>query len=127
METNNKKTIKSFTDLNAWREGHRLVLNIYKVIKSFPSNERFGLSNQLSRAAVSITSNIAEGFTRRTAKEKIQFYRMALGSLTEIQNQLLIAKDTGLIDIITFKKIAEHSVTVSKLLAGLIKSAKSLD
>ena len=62
--------IRSFTDLVAWKEGHKLVLMIYDVTKSFPPAERFGMIDQLRRAIVSVTSNIAEGFSRRTAKEK---------------------------------------------------------
>jgi len=88
--------IKSFMDLDAWKEGHRLVLEIYQITKKFPREELFGLTNQLRRAAVSFTSNIAEGFSRNSYKEKLQFYSMALGSLTEIQNQLLISRDIRL-------------------------------
>lgn len=72
-----QKKIKSFTDLRAWREGHKLVLMIYKETENFPSKEIFSLTNQMRRAAISITSNIAEGFSRNTAKEKYQFYSMA--------------------------------------------------
>ena len=79
----------------------------------------------MRRAAVSVTSNIAEGFCRNSRKEKIQFYRMALGSLTETQNQLIIAKDLALIKYEDFEKAFEQSVTVSKLINGLIKSAAS--
>jgi len=63
---NNGNKIKSFTDLNTWKEGHRLVLMIYEITKEFPREEMFGLNNQLRRAAVSITSNIAEGFSRHS-------------------------------------------------------------
>src|SRR4030067_3416968 len=85
--------IKSFTDLGAWKESHKLVLMIYDISKNFPREEMFGLTIQIRRAAVSITSNIAEGFSRKTYKEKTQFYFMAIGSNTEIRNQLIIAKD----------------------------------
>ena len=63
---NNGSKIQSFTDLNTWKEGHRLVLMIYEITKEFPREEMFGLNNQLRRAAVSITSNIAEGFSRHS-------------------------------------------------------------
>lgn len=116
------KKIKSFTDLEVWKEGHQLVLQIYKVTKSFPSEEKFGLIDQIRRAAVSITSNIAEGFSRYNFKEKKQFYRMALGSLTEVQNQLLIARDVGFLEGVLFNELAQQTVSVSKLLNGLIKS-----
>ncbi len=119
--------IKSFTDLNAWRKGHELVLDIYKITKTFPSDEKYGLSDQMRRCAVSITSNIAEGFSRRGNKEKLQFYYISLGSVTEVQNQLLIARDIGYIKNLEFKKIAEKTVEVSKLTNGLIKSLKFLN
>jgi four helix bundle protein len=70
--------IKSFTDLNLWRKGHKLVLIVYKITSSFPKEEIFGLSSQMRRCAVSITSNIAEGFSRESFKDKIRFYYMAL-------------------------------------------------
>lgn len=116
--------IKSFTQLIVWKEGHTLVLEIYKITKSFPKEEKFGLTDQIRRAAVSITSNIAEGFSRHGSKEKIQFYYMSLGSLAELQNQLLIARDIGYITNETFSTLANQSVTVSKLLNGLINSIK---
>lgn len=118
--------IKSFTDLNAWREAHNLVIMIYKITKSFPKEEQFGLVSQLRRAAVSITSNIAEGFSRSSYKEKLQFYSMALGSLTEVQNQLLVAKDIGYLSKSQFNFLAEQSVVASKLLNGLIKKSKTI-
>jgi four helix bundle protein len=119
--------IKTFADLNAWKEGHQLVLVIYKVTKSFPSEERFGLTDQMRRAAVSITSNIAEGFSRRSKKEKAQFLYMALGSVTELQNQLMIVKDISYISADTFQKLTDKTVIVSKLINGLIKSSKILN
>jgi len=120
------RKIKSFTDLNAWKEGHKLVLNIYNITKSFPKEELFGLTNQLRRAAVSFTSNIAEGFSRNSYKEKLQFYSMALGSLTEIQNQLLVARDIGYITELKFTEIAKQSITINKITNGLIKKSKSI-
>ena len=129
METMPLKTpakIRSFTDLNAWKEGHRLVLMVYKITKEFPREEQFGLTSQLRRAAVSITSNIAEGFSRNSYKEKLQFYCTALGSVTEVQNKILIAKDVGYIQQEEFKKIADQSVIVNKLIAGLIKKTKTM-
>ena len=115
--------IKSFTDLNAWREAHKLVLNIYKATKEFPKEETYSLVDQMKRCSVSISSNIAEGFSRQSKKEKIQFYFTAKGSLTELQNQLLVAKDVGYLNKEVFNTLAEHTVTVHKLLNGLIKSA----
>jgi len=122
---NLKTKIKSFTDLDAWKQGHNLVLMIYKETKSFPKDELFGLISQLRRCAVSITSNIAEGFSRQTFKDKSHFYSMALGSVTELQNQILIAKDVNYIDQKKFQEIAEQSIVVNKIINGLIKKTKT--
>jgi four helix bundle protein len=116
--------IKSFTDLDTWKQGHALVVSIYKLTHDFPKAERYGLIDQLRRAAISVTSNIAEGFSRQGNKEKVQFYYMAKGSLTELQNQLLVAKDVGYLDQADFDIVATQTITVGKLLTGLIKSAK---
>lgn len=122
MNQNSAKTkIKSFTDLFAWQEAHKMILLIYKATDTFPNKETFGLTNQMRRCAVSISSNIAEGFSRTTNKDKYQFYSVAQGSLTELQNQLLIARDVGYLDKENFKNIAEQSVVVNKLLNGLKK------
>jgi len=113
--------IQSFTDLNAWKEAHGLILDIYKITQTFPESELYALTNQIRRCAVSISSNIAEGFSRQTKKEKIQFYYTAKGSLTELQNQLLIARDLNYINRDVFNITAEKTVVVGKLITGLLK------
>lgn len=119
-----KRTIKTFKDLDAWKEGHILVLGIYRETKSFPKEETFGLVSQMRRCAVSITSNIAEGFSRQSYKEKIQFYSIAQGSVTELQNQLIIAKDVGYLYQEKFNNLDNQSLIVHKILNGLIKKSK---
>lgn len=79
------RKIKSFTDLTVWQKGHEMVLEVYKITRKFPPEEQFGLSSQLRRASVSFTSNIAEGFSRSSYKEKSQFYSMALGRLQKFR------------------------------------------
>ena len=116
--------IESFTDLNAWREAHQLSLKIYWLTDKFPDKEIYSLTSQLRRAAVSITSNIAEGFSRQGKKEKIQFYYTAKGSLTELQSQIILARDLGYIKQEDFKDLADKTVLVSKLIFGLIKSIR---
>jgi four helix bundle protein len=108
------KKIQKFTDLMAWKEGHRLVLMIYQTTKEFPLEERYGLRDQMRRAVVSFTSNIAEGFSRKSSKEKSQFYNNAKGSMTELQNQLLIAKDVGYLSKGAFNELADQSVITNK-------------
>ena len=79
----------------------------------------------MRRCAVSVSSNIAEGFSRQTQKEKIQFYTTSKASLTELQNQLLVARDVGYCNQPQFSDIAQQTIQVSKLITGLIRSAKS--
>ncbi len=123
---NNEDTkIRNFTDLNAWKEGHELVLSVYKITKAFPKEEMFGLVSQMRRCAVSITSNIAEGFSRQSYKEKVQFYYISQGSVTELQNQLIISRDISLISREKFDTISLQLLKVHKILNGLIKSSKT--
>lgn len=125
-ESQEKTKIKSFTDLNAWRESHKLAIIIYKTTKTFPKEEVYSLVDQMRRAAISITSNIAEGFGRQTYKEKIQFYYIAQGSLIELKNQLLLARDIEYLSSKHFNEIAEQANCAHKLLQGLIKKSKEI-
>lgn len=118
--------ISTFTDLNAWKQAHFLVLKVYLLTKKFPREELFGLTNQIRRAIVSVTSNIAEGFSRNSYKEKVQFYPIALGSLTEVQNQLIIAHDLEYISQTEFQESEAILIIVSKLLNGLIKKSRTM-
>lgn len=117
--------LHSFKDLRAWREAHTLVLDVYRITRSFPREELFGLTSQIRRASVSVTSNIAEGFNRSSKKEKIQFYSMAIGSLAEVQDQLEIARDIGYLDAATFADVSARALTIHKLLNGLIKATRA--
>lgn len=124
VDSRSGKKITSFTDLVAWQVSHKLVIRVYEVSKTFPNEEKFGLTSQISRAVVSVTSNIAEGFGRNGSKEKDNFYALAYGSLLEVQNQLLVARDIGYISNETFKELADMSVESAKLLSGLRKANK---
>lgn len=115
--------IREFTDLLAWQEGHKLVLLVYKI--KFPQSELFALSDQIRRAVVSITSNIAEGFGRQTIKEKVQFYYQAHGSLTEVKNQIFIARDLGYLKDEEYLKIIDQLGNAHKLLLGLIAKTRT--
>lgn len=116
--------ITSFKQLKSWQKGHDLVLVIYKTTSSFPKSETFGLTSQLRRAAVSITSNIAEGFGRTGKKDKQRFFQMSLGSLLEVENQIEIAKDINLINQKQYQEILNQINLVGKLTNGLILSTK---
>ena len=115
--------IVTFKDLIAWQEGLKLVLFIYRITKLFPKDEMFVLSTQMRRCAISVTSNVAEGFSRRNKKEKNQFYYIALGSLTELHNQVITSKELDYISVADFESIESQIILVHKLLNGLIKSS----
>lgn len=118
MEANEK--IKNFKDLIAWKEAQKLLISIYKETKQFPKEELFGLTSQIRRAAVSVTSNIAEGFGRLSPAEKRQFYNIAAGSVIEIQSQLYAARDLMYVPTATFDVVYAQPINVHKLINGLI-------
>ncbi len=104
---------KSFKDLIVWQKAYELVVEVYKITKNFPKEEIYGLSQQMRRCAVSIPSNIAEGYGRQYNKEYKQFLSIAYGSLSELETQYLLSKDLGYI-----KK--------SEIVEGLAKEAGSM-
>jgi four helix bundle protein len=125
-ENMEKQKIIQFTDLKAWQKSHLLVLSIYQNVKIFPKEELFSLTDQMKRAAISITSNIAEGFGRRSYKEKARFYYLAQGSLTELKNQIITAKDIGYLDAENYKKLFDQANIAHQLLQGLTVSTRKI-
>lgn len=117
--------IESFTDLNVWKEGHKLVIMIYKITKQFPKEETYSLTDQMRRAASSVTANIAEGFGRQTYKEKVQFYYMSKGSLSELKNFILIAKDVDYLSVEQLGQLTEQANIVDQILQGFIRKSKT--
>jgi len=118
--------ITTFTDLNTWKEAYKLVILIYKYTDQFPSKEIYALVSQMRRSAVSVCSNIAEGFSRRTKKEKSQFYSISSGSLTELQNQIIISRGVGYIDKKDESILLEQTVVVQKLIKGLVRGLEKI-
>lgn len=118
--------IQKFTDLEVWKESHKLTLFIYKSSKKFPKEEMFGLTSQIRRAVVSIESNIAEGFSRFHYKDRLKFYYQSRGSASEVQTQAIIARDLEYITETDFKNIIELSQKVLIILSGLIRSTEKL-
>ncbi len=121
----NNKRIQTFTDLIVWKEGHKLVIQVYKVTKNFPAEEIYGITSQIRRASVSVTSNIAEGFSKKNYKEKIQFYYVASASLSEVKNQLLISRDVGYLQVEEYNKLVEQIDSAHKLLNRFISTTKT--
>ena len=89
---------KDFEDLIVWKKSHELVLSIYRLTSTFPSTEKYGLTSQLRRSAVSIPANIAEGFKKRSRADKARFYNIAQGSLEECRYYLILVQDLGIGD-----------------------------
>jgi len=113
--------LKSFQDLTVWQESRKLFFIIYKLTKQFPKEEVFSSVSQMRRSSMSISSNIAEGFGRSSIADKLHFYIMARGSLTELQNQIILTGDVGLITAENIKKALEQAEITHKLVVGLIK------
>jgi four helix bundle protein len=118
--------IKNFTDLEAWKEAHKLTLLIYKITKNFPKDEMFGLTSQIRRASVSIESCIAEGFARYHYKDRAQFYTESRGSIAEVESQTITSKDLGYITPGEFEVIFDQAEKTAVILGGLIRSTKNL-
>ncbi len=121
----NKVTvIKTFRDLIVWQKSISFVTEIYKMTNAFPKEEQFSLTNQLRRAAISIPSNIAEGFGRHTRKEYIRFLQIAIGSTFELQTQIEIAKNLNFISQENFSRVFELSREIERMLSSLITKLK---
>lgn len=118
--------LKSFRDLKVWQKASDLAVEIYLVTEKFPKSELYGITSQMRRAVISISSNIAEGFKRSHSKEKIQFYYIAYGSTTELESQIEISFKLKFISDEQYIKLCGQIVEVSKMLDGLIKSSKQL-
>ena len=120
-------TIAQFTDLEAWKINHDMVLQVYKITKNFPREEKFGIIDQLRRAASSVTANIAEGFGRFHFADKIRFYYQARGSSYEVLNFLILAKDLEIIDKDNYTNISSIVLQGGRVLNGLIRATEKQD
>jgi four helix bundle protein len=112
--------ISNFRELKIWQKSKILVKDIYLLTHKYPHSELFGLTNQMRRAAVSIPSNIAEGFNRNSVKEFQRFLNIALGSCAELETQLEISGDLGYLDEISKKSIVERINEISRMTKGMI-------
>jgi four helix bundle protein len=107
-------------DLEVWQKAHAMVLEIYKLSAGFPSEERFRLTNQLCRAAVSVPANIVEGNARQSTKEYVQFLSTARGSLEETRYYLLLSRDLGYGKAEQFEQLESTSESISRMLNALL-------
>ena len=117
--------LKDFKELKVWQMAYQLCVDIYKVTKVFPREEICGLTSQIRRAAVSVPSNIAEGYGRKTLSEYIQALYIAYGSNCELETQILLSDDLDYINVETSNKLQNSVGDVERMLKALIKSLKS--
>ena len=114
-------TIRSYRDLDIWKASIQLVKDVYKLTEQFPKQEVYGLVSQMRRAAVSIPSNVAEGFRRNHSKEYKQFLYVSLGSCAELETQATIAKELAYIPEAKEAVVLEKSDHISRMISNLLK------
>src|SRR5579863_9389636 len=116
---------QSFRNLTVWQRGIELTVAVYKLTSVFPDTEKFGLSNQIRRAAVSIASNVAEGYGRSTRGEYLQFLGHARGSCSEVETQIVIAKELGFGSGEQLRVTEELCSEVGRMLGAMMKTLRS--
>ena len=117
--------VSSYKDLIVWQKAVTFVTDTYKTTGRFPASEQFGLTSQLRRAAVSVPSNIAEGYGRRSNGDFVRFLQIAMGSLFEVQTQLEIAHNLNFLPSAMYDTVLMQSVEIEKMLASLIQKVKA--
>jgi four helix bundle protein len=115
----------AFEKLEVWQDSKSLVKRIYKITKNFPDDEKYGLTNQLRRAAVSIASNLAEGSARQSLNDQARFTIMSFSSLMEVLNQLIICKELGYINEELLQELRAEIEKISNKLNKLVNSQQS--
>jgi len=119
-----KKRLKTYKDLIAWQKSYNLCLKIYEAVKTFPRSDQYGLTDQIKRSALSIPSNIAEGYTRFSTQEYMRFLYIAYASLAELETQLLLARDLKYFTSNIFTEIITLQAEVQRIMYKLISSIK---
>ncbi|MEA3369666.1 MAG: four helix bundle protein [Candidatus Ratteibacteria bacterium] len=115
------KKIKNFRDLNIWQKGIEIVEDIYKITKTFPKDEHYGLTAQMRRCSISIPLNVAEGFARRHNKEYKQFLNITLGSCAELETQIEISLRLEYLTESTYDKLLEKLNHITRMIINLSK------
>ncbi len=111
--------VRTYRDLNVWKNSIIFSKNIYSLTQKFPANQQYGLKSQMERAAVSVASNIAEGAGRNGTKEFIYHLGIALGSLFEVETQIIIAKEIGFINEEELSGLLKSTGEIGRMIAGL--------
>ena len=117
--------LKNYKELKVWQKSYQLCLEVYRTTASFPKDEKFGLTSQVRRAVVSVPSNIAEGYGRKTTADYIRFLYIAYGSTCELETQIMLSGDLGYMDTKLVKSIIGKTNEVERMLKSLIKSLEN--
>ncbi|MBI4688366.1 MAG: four helix bundle protein [Nitrospirae bacterium] len=117
--------LTNYKELKVWQKSYQLCLEVYRVTREFPNEERYGLTSQIRRSVLSIPSNIAEGYGRKTTPDYIRLLYMAYGSSCELETQILLSGDLGYIKAKDFKKLQDDIGEVERMLKALIKSLEN--
>jgi len=117
-----KNSFKSYRDLEVWRKAMRLAKEIYRATLGFPTEEKFGLANQIRRAAVSVPSNLAEGHARGSSAEFSRFILISMGSVAELETQILLSADLGYLADEVTSQLLDELDHIGKMLRGLSKA-----
>jgi len=114
--------LKNYKDLKVWQKAYQLCLKIYKITAGFPKDEKFALTSQVRRAVVSVPSNIAEGYGRKTTLDYTKYLYISYGSICELETQIMLSGDLGYVDNTAVKILLEEINEVERMLKALIKS-----
>src|SRR5579872_1260971 len=118
-------SMSDFKKLNVWQKAHELTLRLYPATSSFPQSELYGLTSQMRRCCVSIGSNIAEGCGRAGENEKARFLQIALGSLSELEYQVLVARDLGYLSPKNAEDLIKRILEIGRMLGSLVNKARA--
>ena len=117
--------MKDFKELKVWQKAHQLTLAVYKATKGFPTEELYGLKSQIRRSCISISANIAEGCGRGGDAELARFLQIAMGSSSELEYHILLARDLTFLNGSTYDHLANDVIEIKRMLASFIKKLKA--
>lgn len=117
--------MRDFRELKVWQKAHQLTLSVYKATRRFPKDEMYGLTSQMRRAGTSITANIAEGSGRGTDPEMVRFLQIAMGSATELEYLLLLARDLAYLNEMIHDHLTNEATQVKRMLTSFIQKLKA--
>ena len=117
--------LKNYKELNVWQKSYELCLEIYRITANFPHEERYGLTSQIRRSAVSIPSNIAQGYGRKTTVDYIRMLYISYSSVCELETQILLAKDLGFIEKDELSTVKTNIAEIERMLKALITSLEN--